>query len=178
MKKRYERITLAICIFALLLSGCGGQSAQQPACGGVLMEKSGAAWTRIIEKHCGGLTDLGKPKGTAKEDWKLEKGTYTVIFEIDEEMTQELVDGYAQNLWRTCEKASAESNQSANGYCYSSMEEAMKRQEPLNYYIWYYEVGKDRYRLGLYSTNMEYGIPGGLVLKIQPWNRKKNHSVN
>ncbi len=169
MNKKKKLMTLVICLSAavLLLPGCGRQE-PETADGGILMEKSTAEWTKVLEENCG-VSGIGRPQGTARESWQLCGNTYIVTFKIDREMTQTLTDGYAQSLWRACEKAAAGSNQSSSGYRYSDMREAVKMQEPLNYYIWYYTVGKQKYRLGLYSTNMETGMPGGLILKIEPW---------
>ncbi len=165
--KKELLMTLVICLLLTLCCSCGRQEVRT-ADGGILMEKTRADWTGVIEENCG-IAGFGRPAGTAKETWQLDENTYVVTFEIDAEMTQELVDGYAQSVWRACEKAAGYSNQSASGYRYRDMNEASKRQEPLDYYIWYYTVGGQKYRLGLYSTNMESGIPGGLVLKIEPW---------
>lgn len=168
MKMRKETAALSIClIVTALVSGCRGE-AEASLEGQVIMEKSAAEWTKVIAEDCG-ISDFGRPKGTVKETLKKDKEIYTVTFEIDDEMTQELMDGYAQSVWRACEKAAAASNRSSSGYIYDDMLQACKRQEPLNYYIWYYTVEKQKFRLGLYSTNMEEDRPGGLVLKIEAW---------
>ena len=169
MKTEIRTITLVLCmaVMLLLMSGCR-DSVQVQTKGQVLMEKSSAPWTEVIEEACE-IKGFGRPCGTAKEVLEEVDGTYNILFEIDEEMDQALVDGYAQSVWRACERRSGESNQSSSGYHYASMSEASKRQEPLNYYIWYYKAGEQRFRLGLYPTAMETGVPGGLVLRIEPW---------
>ncbi|MCI9640202.1 hypothetical protein AALA22_02370 [Anaerovoracaceae bacterium 41-7] len=169
MKVKIRTITLVsfAAVMMFLVTACSGKTQVQTK-GQILMEKSCAAWTDVIEKACE-IKDFGRPCGTAKESLEVVDGTYSILFDIDEEMNQELVDGYAQSVWRACEKRSGESNQSSSGYHYASMTEASKRQEPLNYYIWYYRAGEQKFRVGLYPTNMETGIPGGLVLRIEPW---------
>lgn len=132
------------------------------------MEESTAPWTKVVETSCK-IQGFGKPVGTVKETLLETADSWEVTFSIDEEMTQTMVDGYAQAVWRACEMRSGEANRSGSGSRYDSMEEAEKRQEPLNYYIWYYRAGEETFRLGLYPTNMETGVPGGLVLRIERW---------
>ncbi len=49
-----------------------------------------------------------------------------------------------------------------NGYLYDEAWDAERSQIPLNYYIWYYTVNHKEFRVGIYPTNLEDGIPGGL----------------
>ena len=95
---------------------------------------------------------------------------WRVTFEIDEEITQEMVDGYAKSVWDACVEADGGRMHSCNGYLYDEAWDAERSQIPLNYYIWYYTVNHKEFRVGIYPTNLEDGIPGGIVLKIERWN--------
>lgn len=159
---------LFLCLAALsAFTGCTGQETTETD-GRVIMEKTAAEWTETVEEKCG-IAEFGKPVGTVRETLQEKEGVLTVTFEIDDEMTQELVDGYAQGVWRACEKAGTGSNRNSSGAVYDDMRQACRRQEPLNYYIWYYKIDRQKFRVGIYSTNMEENRPGGLVLRIEKW---------
>lgn len=133
-----------------------------------LMETTGAEWPSKIERACS-LQGLGTPLGTVKETYTAKKDTWQVRFSIDEEMTQVLVDGYAKAIWEACVEASGGRPHSCNHYIYSDFTEARRQQEPLDYYIWYYFVENQEYRVGIYPTMLEEGVPGGLILRIEAW---------
>lgn len=139
-----------------------------------LMERSTQEWTKVIEKECK-IRGFGRPYGTVKEtlDKDEDKMVWKVSFEIDDEITQKIVDGYAKAVWDACVKADGGRLHSCNGYLYDEAWDAERRQVPLNYYIWYYSVNHKEFRVGIYPSNMEDGIPGGIVLKIERWNYKK-----
>ena len=136
-----------------------------------LMEASTADWVKTIEKDCK-ITGFGRPYGTVKEtlDKDEKKMVWRVTFEIDEEITQEMVDGYAKSVWDACVEADGGRMHSCNGYLYDEAWDAERSQIPLNYYIWSYTVNHKEFRVGIYPTNLEDGIPGGIVLKIERWN--------
>lgn len=168
MMKIKRAAALLLCLAVLFpAAGCTEQETAGDA-GRVIMEKTAAEWTQTVEEKCG-ISEFGKPVGTVRETLREKEGVLTVTFEIDDEMTQELVDGYAQSVWRACEKAGAGSNRNSGGAVYDDMSEACRRQEPFDYYIWYYKIDRQRFRVGIYSTNMEENRPGGLVLRIEKW---------
>lgn len=168
MMRIKRAVALLLCLVVLFPAvSCTGQETAGST-GRVIMEKTAAEWTETVEEKCG-IAEFGRPVGTVRETLREEKGTLTVTFEIDDEMTQELVDGYAQSVWRACEKAGTGSNRNSSGVVYDDMSEACRRQEPLNYYIWYYKIDRQKFRVGIYSTNMEENRPGGLVLRIEKW---------
>lgn len=166
---RAELMTMTVLI-AVLTAGCGPGEKYAVQGTRVLMEASQEVWTEELAKGCG-LTDLGRPYGTAREEFAYDEETkvWRVFFDLDEAVTQVIVDGYAQAVWNACEAASGGRLQSSSGYVYDSPGEAQRRQEPLNYYIWYYHAGNKLFRVGLYPSEMEKGRPGGLVLEIQRW---------
>ena len=166
-KKRTKMIAACLLIL-ILLAGCGRQSPVS-AGEGILMDDTDAPWTAVIEEKCG-ISGFGRPFGTVKESLEEKKGVFTVTFEIDEEITDTIVDGYARSVWKAClDLGKGGTPRSAAGWLYSDISDARRNQEPLDYYIWYYYDGEQKYRLGLYSTNMEEGRPGGLVLRIEKW---------
>lgn len=133
-----------------------------------LMEVSSGDWPAKIEEFSH-LKALGCPLGTVKEEYTAEEEIHEVRFSIDEEMTQTLVDGFAKAVWTSCLAVSDANPHNCNYYQYSSFKEACRKQEPLNYYIWYYFVNQKEYRVGIYPTMLEEGEPGGLVLRIEAW---------
>lgn len=147
-------------------NGSGG--GRRDGYGAVISERSDVLWEEQADKRYG-LVAAGRPAFTKREIYKAhEDGGCTVTFFIDGNVTPQLIDGYAQSVWRACEKAAAEENQSSSGYGYREMREAGRRQEPFDYYLWYYRFRGQKYRVGIYSTEMEAGVSGGLVLKIEP----------
>lgn len=147
-------------------ASCGQGSADSSV--KTLMETTTAEWPKEIERFAH-LQNLGCPLGTVKEDYTKETGMREIRFDIDEEMTQVLVDGYAKAVWEACLAVSDAQPHSCNYYRYESFKGACRRQEPLDYYIWYYFVDQREYRVGIYPTMMEEGEPGGLVLRIEKW---------
>lgn len=152
-----------------LTAGCGPGEKYAGRSPAVLMEASRAPWTEKLAESCG-LEDLGRPYGTAREEFAYDEETkvWRISFDLDEAVTQTIVDGYAQAVWYVCEKAGGRLH-SSSGYAYDSPGEAERRQEPLNYYIWYYDAGNKVFRVGLYPSEMEKGRPGGMLLEIQRW---------
>lgn len=154
--------------FYRIAEGNGSGDLRREGYGAVISEQSDAPWTVQADKRYG-LGAAGRPGFSKKELYtEIESGGYIVTFFIENAMTQQLIDGYAQSVWRACEKAAAEENQSSSGYSYKEMRQAGKRQEPFDYYLWYYKFRGQKYRVGIYSTEMENGISGGLVLKVEP----------
>ncbi len=153
----------------LLLAGCGPGEKYADRGARVLMESSQASWTQALAENCG-LEDLGRPYGTAREVYTCDEETklWRISFDLDETVTQTIVDGYAQGIWNACERAGGRLH-SSSGYAYDAPDEAKRQQEPLNYYIWYYHLENKVFRVGLYPSEMEEGRPGGVLLEIQQW---------
>lgn len=172
-----KKLILVMLIIAMMLvSGACGKAGEKYADYGMktLMETSTEDWVGVIEKDCF-LRDLGRPYGTVKEtlDKDEKEMIWTLTFEIDEDITQAIVDGYAKSVWDACVAADGGRMHSCNGYLYDEAWDAKRRQAPLDYYIWYYSVNHKEYRVGIYPSNLEDGIPGGIVLKIERWHYKK-----
>lgn len=171
MGKELGRVGIAVLCIGILCFCCGCETGRDSSLK-VLRETSAEKWPEEVEKDCG-LTGLGCPLGTVKEEYTKEESVQEIRFTIDEEMSQSLVDGYAKSVWETCVNASGARPHSSRYYIYGNVKEACRRQEPLDYYIWYYFVDSKEYRVGIYPTTMEEGLPGGLVLRIERW-RKQN----
>lgn len=167
MKKSGIVIFVIFCL--LICTSCAKDEPEESREAATLMETSDENWVKEVKKDCG-ITGFGRPLGTVRETLEEKKGRWKITFDIDEEITQEVVDGYARAVWEACEKTNQGRLHNSGGYLYDDTEEARRRQEPLDYYIWYYHFGKKEFRAGVYSTNMEDGIPGGIVLKIERWN--------
>lgn len=163
MKKFRLGVLLLLCL--LLCTSCGTGSDHTIK---VLMEASTAEWTTDVEKACR-LNDLGRPLGTAREEYEKKDGVWEIRFSIDEEMTQVLIDGYAKSVWNACYAINSTRPHSSNYYIYDNLKEACRQQEPLDYYIWYYFAENQEFRVGIYPTMLEEGEPGGLVLRIERW---------
>ncbi|MEE0516085.1 MAG: hypothetical protein UC961_10585 [Emergencia sp.] len=154
--------------FYCTAEGSGSGGCGRDGYGAVISERSDGLWAVQADKRYG-LGAAGSPVFTRRELYtETEKGGCTVTFFIDGIVTQQLIDGYGQSVWRACEKAAAEENQSGSGYGYKEMRQAGKLQEPVDSYLWYYRFRGQKYRIGIYSTEMENGVSGGLVLKIEP----------
>lgn len=138
------------------------------------MAATDSGWTKIIEKECG-ISGFGRPYGAVeetmeiKEDLKTGKKSWTVVFQIDEKITEAMILGYAKAVWEACIKTDGDPMHSANRYYYDEVTQARRKQEPLDYYLWYYFTEEKEYQIGVYSTEMEKGKPGGIVLKVQEW---------
>lgn len=160
---------LTAALLTALLTGCGPGEKYASHGAKVLMEESQAPWTAELEKSCG-LAGLGRPYGTAGEAAAYDETAkaWRISFDLDEPVTQVIVDGYAQAVWNACEKTGGKLC-SGSGYGYDGPWEARRRQEPLDYYIWYYCAGNKVFRVGLYPSEMEEGRPGGLLLAVQQW---------
>ena len=167
-----KKTILIIMVIGFTIFGAACGSARSADHGmRAFMEASAADWVKTIEKDCM-ITGFGRPFGTVKETLHKdgEQMVWRVTFEIDEDMSQAIVDGYAKAVWDACVEADGGRMHSCNGYLYDDAADARRSQVPLNYYIWYYTVGHKEFRVGVYPTNMEDGIPGGVVLKIERWN--------
>ena len=171
MRKKAFVLAAALALTLILMTGCGPGEKYRDDGLRVLMETSQAPWTETVARECG-LENLGKPYGTVREQlvYDDEEKIWRISFDLDEEITQNLVDSYAQAVWDVCAETGDDRPQSSSGYHYDGPWEAERRQEPLNYYIWYYHDGDKKFRVGLYPSEMEQGRPGGLTLEIQRWN--------
>ena len=85
------------------MTGCGPGEKYRDDGLRVLMETSQAPWTETVARECG-LENLGKPYGTAREQlvYDEEEKIWRISFDLDEEITQNLVDSYAQAVWDVC----------------------------------------------------------------------------
>lgn len=162
-------LAAAAVLLSLLMTGCGPGEKYADHGARVLMEASGADWTREAEAFWG-LSGLGRPYGTAFEEaaFDPEKALWQVSFDLREPVTQTLMDGYAQAVWNACLQAGGQP-ESSSGFGYTALDQAERGQEPLNYYLWYYHAGNKRFQVGLYSSDMAEGRPGGLVLEVRRW---------
>lgn len=129
-----------------------------------------ALWAEDAERDWG-IRDFGQPVRTVSAVYltgRDEDGTYRqLIFQIEGKLTQQEMDGYVQSLWRACEKASGASNRRVSGWIYDDMEAARRQQEPLDYYMWKYSIGAENFHMGVYSTEMALGKPGGIVVEVR-----------
>ncbi|MGC2873416.1 hypothetical protein ACPW7J_00960 [Ihubacter sp. rT4E-8] len=166
---------LMAALLLVLTVGCGPGERYVNSNTRLLMESSDAPWNERVEKDCG-IKDFGKPYGTTKEtfDYDRKKNIWRITFELDETVTQPLVDGYAQSVWEACIEVDGGKLHSCSGYHYDALWEARRHQEPLNYYIWYYDHDAEdkEFRVGLYPSELEEGRPGALILEIQQWEQK------
>ena len=162
-------IAVFIIFFLLLCVSCEENTEEDSRETGVLTEASQADWTREVEKDCG-IKGFGRPLGTSEEKLKEKKQQWKITFRIDEQVTQKLIDDYARAVWEACEETNGSRLHNSAGYLYEDADEARRQQEPFDYYIWYYRNGKKEFRVGIFSTDMEDGVPGGIVLKLERWN--------
>ncbi len=162
-------IAVFIIFFLLLCVSCEENTGEDSRETGILTEASQADWTREVEKDCG-IKGFGRPIGASEEKLKEKKQQWKITFRIDEQVTQKLIDDYARAVWEACEETNGSRLHNSAGYLYEDADEARRQQEPFDYYIWYYRNGKKEFRVGIFSTDMEDGVPGGIVLKLERWN--------
>lgn len=93
------------------------------------MEKTKAPWAQAIEKDCG-IGGFGKPFGTTKESFEKKAGMWQVTFEIDEEMTMPLLEGYVKGVFLSCVKANGGRVKSSGGFLYDDFRQTERRQIP------------------------------------------------
>ena len=162
-------IAVFIIFFLLLCVSCEENTEEDSRETGILTEASQADWTREVEKDCG-IKGFGRPTGASEEKLKEKKQQWKITFRIDEQVTQKLIDDYARAVWEACEETNGSRLHNSAGYLYEDADEARRQQKPFDYYIWYYRNGKKEFRVGIFSTDMEDGVPGGIVLKLERWN--------
>lgn len=171
-------VVVGFCICLGGLSACGQAARYTDKIGPVipLMESSAAGWTEIIAENCF-IRDFGRPYGTKSETLEKKqsedgRNIWSVIFDLDEPATEAVIKGYAKSIWDACVKADGDRMHSANRYYYDSIAEAKRRQEPVDYYLWYYFAKDGEFRVSVCATEMETGAKGGIVLRIEEWVHK------
>lgn len=163
MRKRTIILTLLMCLAVLIFCRASFHSRENAP--EALMEVSNAPWVKAVEQGCG-IKAFGKPFGTATETFEHKKGIWRIVFELDEDITEQLLEGYVKAVWDACVVANEGRVRSGSGFLYDEPRQARKQQQPFPYYIWYYSAEQVRYRVGIFPSTMNEGIGGGIVLKI------------
>lgn len=165
MKKRTMIICLLMCLAVLTFCRASFHSEEKGI--RVLSEHSDAEWVGVLEEECG-IKAFGRPYSTFSETLEQNRKDriWRITFELDEQITMPLLQGYVQSVWDACVTANGGRVRSGSGFLYDEPAQAMKLQEPFPYYIWYYSVDQIIYRVGIFPTNMKDGIGGGIILKI------------
>lgn len=104
-----------------------------------------------------------------KEETKDGRKVWITDFTLKETATEELIAGYAKSVWEACIEADGNQMHRDNRAYYDDLAEARRRQEPFDYYLWYYFAADREFRLSITASEMERNAPGGLVLRIEEW---------